>query len=970
MATKDLLSKYRSISRPGLGGGSSTFSTLAKRQLAAEDLIIDNQYEAGQLSPEAYMSNLKVRAARGGVTPAQQVSLNEKIEKVAQAVNDAEVDRGYSAGEYTTDQVLKYEQGKLERMTERGSQAYIKQQQKVQSLTDKAEKEKRTQFRISENLRLSQLPDDNSETLYEKVGIYEKLSAQARIDGDNQQADVFQAQANNYRASAKRAEINDMITGARLSVSQTPTLGRGLVSGQNVSGGTTPSVSGGGGTPVAGNGATKVNTGFSGISSSAASSAMKSLDRAQKNIERLYGQREDKLAMITAYQQALQYAEGDQATQLTIAYNNLQDDLAGIDNSLVNAEAGIGDIVQRINEANAAAAKKNFTQELRVNNQQFAKAEDDLETEFSKGRIDKVEYLQKGAQLAETKAMFFGQVSELFNNFDDDIQAESYIQKMSEMEDIHQSLINVGSNLDDYEPIVVDPSGKVTNLLGNSVQPGEVALQNVRQLKDSGVWESNYVNYDGKYYRVHYPGEISDVTGLPYSAITSEDLAKIKDTAFIYKADESGKINQQKVGFVDVGSINGKPAIRAVTQDFIDKGLETKRIAQTPNGYKIQQIPIERTLGQKIAGTAAKVENALKQVPGIIDSNTTKKIEPVKNPSVIDIFKQFGQTLNPLNMNKAGAQFQFGQTVANAAGNVATGAKNFVTGAIDKVRQFFSPKEVKAAELETNTPVQARSGDTFVEGTPDRFKQDIIQASRATGVDTATISALLKAESNFNPNAKSPVGATGIAQIMPATAKELGIDPNNPSQAIMGAARYLKQNLDRFGGDINKALAAYNAGAGNVQKYGGVPPFPETQNYVSKIIQFLGGKPVQAAEMASPTPTAKPRVQNIAIPKPSQTPDPNNRQQQIGDTIYSYGKPVAVNRSTPTPAPQQNFIQKAISNIKLPTIQAPKIQVPQIQLPKVQLPNIGQAVNNVVQGVQKAAQPVVDKIKGFLGRIF
>ena len=102
----------------------------------------------------------------------------------------------------------------------------------------------------------------------------------------------------------------------------------------------------------------------------------------------------------------------------------------------------------------------------------------------------------------------------------------------------------------------------------------------------------------------------------------------------------------------------------------------------------------------------------------------------------------------------------------------------------------------------------------------------------------------IQAESSFNPNAVSPKGAIGLGQIMPATAKELGINPENPDENLDGAARYMRQQLDTFG-DYPLALAAYNAGAGNVRKAGGIPNFTETQNYVSKIMG-TGGSAMNA----------------------------------------------------------------------------------------------------------------------------
>ena len=119
-----------------------------------------------------------------------------------------------------------------------------------------------------------------------------------------------------------------------------------------------------------------------------------------------------------------------------------------------------------------------------------------------------------------------------------------------------------------------------------------------------------------------------------------------------------------------------------------------------------------------------------------------------------------------------------------------------------------------------------------------------MQIAQEEGVDPQLFAKLVQAESAFNPNARSPVGAIGLAQLMPATAAELGVDPTDPVQNLRGGARYLKQQMDTFG-TPELALAAYNAGPGNVRKYGGVPPFSETQNYLAKILGE-GGAPQQA----------------------------------------------------------------------------------------------------------------------------
>lgn len=103
------------------------------------------------------------------------------------------------------------------------------------------------------------------------------------------------------------------------------------------------------------------------------------------------------------------------------------------------------------------------------------------------------------------------------------------------------------------------------------------------------------------------------------------------------------------------------------------------------------------------------------------------------------------------------------------------------------------------------------------------------------GIDPELFLRLIEAESSFNPDALSEMGAIGLTQLMPSTAKELGVDPYDPEQNLRGGARYLKRQLDDFG-SVPLALAAYNAGPGNVRKHGGIPPFQVTQDYVSRIV--------------------------------------------------------------------------------------------------------------------------------------
>lgn len=127
--------------------------------------------------------------------------------------------------------------------------------------------------------------------------------------------------------------------------------------------------------------------------------------------------------------------------------------------------------------------------------------------------------------------------------------------------------------------------------------------------------------------------------------------------------------------------------------------------------------------------------------------------------------------------------------------------------------------------------------------TPERFRSLIKSAAESAGIEEELLDALVAAESSYDPNARSSAGALGLSQLMPATAKAMGvINPFDPAENLNGGAKYLASMLQRFGGDTKLALAAYNAGPGAVEKYNGIPPYAQTQAYVQKVLALYSEK--------------------------------------------------------------------------------------------------------------------------------
>lgn len=137
-----------------------------------------------------------------------------------------------------------------------------------------------------------------------------------------------------------------------------------------------------------------------------------------------------------------------------------------------------------------------------------------------------------------------------------------------------------------------------------------------------------------------------------------------------------------------------------------------------------------------------------------------------------------------------------------------------------------------------------------------RFMNEIREAAQRYGIPEQLIAAVIRVESGFNPRAVSRKGALGLMQLMPSTAALLGVrDAFDPRQNIDGGTRHLRNLIDRFGNDLHLALAAYNAGEQAVLTYNGIPPYPETQDYVMRVLRYLNGDAGRVSSARIPTST-------------------------------------------------------------------------------------------------------------------
>lgn len=272
---------------------------------------------------------------------------------------------------------------------------------------------------------------------------------------------------------------------------------------------------------------------------------------------------------------------------------------------------------------------------------------------------------------------------------------------------------------------------------------------------------------------------------------------------------------------------------------YIDQSAYTKSSGTSSSSAKessgTSEVSFDETLNSaQKAAAALAVDSLLSSSDS--DAVTTAMLQNYLNDNNIKI------TLTPTGAATASANN------ANANTNINTNA----TGTTTNTYNAGVPAD--NASDSTNTSADSTSASAVDSTTPasnTNYSNDgslkcsaeleayFEEASKTYGVDIKLLKAIAKQESNFNANATSKSGAMGIMQLMPFTAKELGIDDAYDAKSnIMGGAKLIAKLLDKYDGNKTLALAAYNAGSSNVDKYGGVPPFNETQNYVRKVLSY------------------------------------------------------------------------------------------------------------------------------------
>jgi cell wall-associated NlpC family hydrolase len=344
------------------------------------------------------------------------------------------------------------------------------------------------------------------------------------------------------------------------------------------------------------------------------------------------------------------------------------------------------------------------------------------------------------------------------------------------------------------------------------------------------------------------------VNGVPVPARVSEIESRIAPRTSAASSSDTTDLETELLraqGTATASALTGASSLG--TSSYGAFGLGALSTPYATDGYRSPSSALDAT-GTDVVPAALKyvgvpyVWGGNDPATGVDCSGFTKLVYGslgVSLPRVSTDQATMGAPVASLAEARPGDLLAFGSPVDHVAIYLGNGRMVHAAGTGKGVRVedvYRQPTAIRRL-LPSSTPATGAwsvrpASITSASGDAALYEPLFAEAGARHGVDPALLSAVARAESGYNPNAVSRAGALGLMQIMPATAAGLGVDPLDPAQAIDGAARYLAQQLDAFG-STELALAAYNAGPAAVGRYGGIPPYPETQAYVSKVLGYV-----------------------------------------------------------------------------------------------------------------------------------
>ena len=451
--------------------------------------------------------------------------------------------------------------------------------------------------------------------------------------------------------------------------------------------------------------------------------------------------------------------------------------------------------------------------------------------------------LEERVAILEKLSLAIGKVSNkdsFAKTIVEDISAE-YNKLNAELKEVNKKLgIYIpAKNIIDFADAIGDSSEKVEELKAKLAKDPtnqglikeleDIHNQTELNAKDKGTYE-DLKDAIGEFFKIPDANDASEKINNLTNSISNMD-----------KAFKDGMSTQKNYTDLLQKMKNGEELTAEELVELAEKHKDLlPYIHKVNNGFTIEIDALEdlrkqsiKTRLQTIADEKKKSEDVLKE-----SEKRIKQLGLEKNAmaGLSNTHENITSVLHQLilqEMNKTGKSY--GEVYNGFEKDNTYGALYNLADAQSKIDEANKKADLYTKALEM--PVVATKKVDIPEVVTGPYAELIRESAKQNGISATLLDALIKQESGFRAKIVSPSGAVGLTQLMPATAKSLGVSNSyDPAQNIEGGAKYLKQQLDKFGGDISLALAAYNAGPGAVTKYGGIPPYAETQNYVKSVL--------------------------------------------------------------------------------------------------------------------------------------